>query len=97
MNLQEWLAVPGNTSAKLARLSGVTPAEICRTRYSRKGASLLMALKIDCGTNGEVEAESICPEATDLIQYFRTAKLPAGKSAADVTRQVYRICRQEAA
>lgn len=71
-SLKDWLSVPGNTAAKLCRLSGLDAPVVSRLRRGRR-VTLRLALILDKATNGEIPAESVVTDAAEvpLIKHLR--------------------------
>ena len=73
MNLAQWLAIPGNTAAKLSRATGLTPPTISKLLHGTIAVGIKYALLLDRGTAGEIKAEVACPDEAGLIAYARGA------------------------
>ncbi|WP_025915469.1 transcriptional regulator [Herminiimonas sp. CN] len=73
MNLKQWLSAPGNTAAKLSRVTGLTPPMISKMLHGSVAVSIKSALVLDKGTAGEIKAEEACPGEAELIAHLRGA------------------------
>ncbi len=67
MNIEEWVAMPEHSQAKLARLAKTAPATINNIIKGRRKVSLLTALRFDLATKGIIKAEHICQEKDILL------------------------------
>lgn len=70
--LDTYLKQHGN-SAKLSRLTGLTPPTISRMKTGRMEVTLRSAMMIELATNGDLRAEELLAkqDEIELVQAFR--------------------------
>jgi len=76
MDLDRWLTEDGRSEGKLARLARTTQPTVNRLRNRKLKAGLVLALRIESATDGQVRAEDLplAPRTRAALRMLRSTQ-----------------------